>query len=73
MLATQAMINLGEIQDPVTGTNNVNPEGARLFMDLLAVLELKTKGNLSSEEEGFLNEILVNLDQVYKKKTAPSE
>lgn len=68
MLATQAMINLGEIQDPMSGELNDNLPGAETFMDLLAVVEEKTRGNLTAEEEKFLFEVKANLAKVYKKK-----
>lgn len=68
LLATQGMINLGEIKDPISNTHKIDLEGARLFIDRLEVLEKKTKGNLSTEEEGFLTEVLSNINKVYEKK-----
>jgi hypothetical protein len=68
LLATQAMINLGEIQDPLTQESKNDPEGAALFIELLDVLETKTKGNLTAAEESFFAEVRENLDKVYNKK-----
>lgn len=68
MLATQGMINLGEIKDPVLDETKLYLEGAEIFIDLLEELELKTRGNLTDEEEKFLTEILSNLKKVYEKK-----
>jgi len=68
LLATQGMINLAEINDPVTNELKLNMEGAEVFIELLEELEVKTKGNLSVEEEGFLTDILGNLKKVYDKK-----
>lgn len=68
LLATQAMINMGEIPDPVTQEPKDDLEGAVLFIDLLDVLETKTKGNLTPEEGTFLLEVKQNLDKVYNKK-----
>lgn len=68
LLATQGMINLGEIQDPVSTEFNINLEGAEIFIELLEVLEVKTRGNLTPEEEKFLADILGNLRKVYEKK-----
>ncbi len=68
LLATQGMINLGEINDPVSNEMTLNLEGAGLFIELLEVLEEKTKGNLTPEEEGFLENIVTNIKQVYTKK-----
>jgi hypothetical protein len=68
ILATQAMINLGEIQDPVSGEARYDLEGALLFIELLEILDNKTRGNLTEAEAGFLAEIRNNLDKVYNKK-----
>jgi hypothetical protein len=68
LLATQAMINMGEIQDPVTQEPRNDLEGAALFIELLDILEIKTKGNLTAAEETFFTEVKENLDTVYNKK-----
>lgn len=68
LLATQAMINLGEIKNPISQESQVNLDGAEVFMDLLEVLENKTEGNLEDEESVFLTDIRDNLEKVYKKK-----
>lgn len=68
LLATQCMINLGEIEDPITKKRDIKLEKAEVFIDLLDELELKTKGNLSDEENGFIKEVVDNLKKVYKKK-----
>ena len=68
ILATQCMINLGEIQDPVSKEINYNMEGAVLFIDLLEVLEAKTEGNLSEGEKEFLVGVIDNLKKIYDKK-----
>lgn len=68
LLATQSMINLGEIKDPVTNEININLNNAKLFIDLLQELKAKTKGNLSDKESDFINEILNNLTEIYNNK-----
>ncbi|UCH93535.1 MAG: DUF1844 domain-containing protein [Candidatus Aminicenantes bacterium] len=68
LLATQAMINMGEIQDPITHEAKDDLDGAAVFIELLDILESKTQGNLTTEEEAFLIEVRENLDQVYNKK-----
>ncbi|MEM7453570.1 MAG: DUF1844 domain-containing protein [Planctomycetota bacterium] len=60
-LSTQALASLGYIPDPVTGQPQVNKEMAKHFIDTLAVLEEKTKGNLTSEEAAHLTESLHQL------------
>lgn len=68
LLATQGMINLGEIKDPISQQSKLDPAGARLFIDLLEVLQKKTDGNLTADEEAFLTEIVSNIKKVYEKK-----
>ncbi len=67
LLATQAMINLGEIHNPLSNEPKFDLEGATVFLQLLDVLAAKTKGNLTEDEEIFLADIRKNLDQVYNK------
>ncbi len=69
LLATQSMINLGEIADPITKKTTINLDNAKIFIDLVDVLEKKTTGNLSKEEKGFINDVLKNLNQVYQNKS----
>lgn len=59
-LATQAMMYLGAFPDE-TGRAYVAPEYARHSIDLLEVLETKTKGNLSKEEAEELTAVLHEL------------
>ncbi len=52
-LSSSALVHLGEVSDPVTGKTDVNLELARHTIDVLSMLEEKTRGNLSREEEEF--------------------
>lgn len=58
MLAVQALTFLGEIPDPRTQQRVFAPELSKLYIDMLGVLEQKTKGNLSKPEEEFLTGLL---------------
>lgn len=49
-LVTQALLYTGGFPDPQTGRAIVSLEHARFYIDLLAVLEEKTRGNLSPQE-----------------------
>ncbi len=69
LLATQGLIHLGEIAEPLRGSKTVHIEGARFFIDLLAELDKKTQGNLLPEESAFIHDTLKNLEQVLAKKT----
>lgn len=71
MLATGAYSQLGLVPDPLTKQTKVELELAKNTIDLLAILKKKTKGNLGTEEKGFLMNILNDLQMKYievKKK-----
>src|ERR1043165_7113408 len=61
MLASQAVMELGTMADPQTNRVIVDLEGARFAIDLLDVLEQKTKNNLTDEESKELRQILAEL------------
>ena len=65
MLAQQAIMGLGVMADQQTGRVVVDLEGARFSIDLIDVLEQKTKNNLSKEEEDELKQILAELRSRY--------
>lgn len=65
MLATQTLAALGMIHDPSQGEPHVEPKIAQHFIDLLGMLETKTKGNLSAEENSLLNQTLHELRMLY--------
>jgi hypothetical protein len=69
LLATQGMIRLGEIPDPLSGRAALDAPGARFFIDLLATLQEKTGDRLSADEAAFLNDALDNLRLALAKKT----
>ena len=64
-LATQAMGALGFFPDPATGQAMFNKPMAKHLIDSLAVLEEKTKGNLTSEEHEMLEQSLHQLRMLY--------
>lgn len=61
MLATQALMYMGGIADPQTGKGMFDPEAATHMIDLLAILEEKTKGNLTEEESQELSGVVNDL------------
>ncbi len=65
LLASQALLYLGAIPDPQTGRAILAPDMARFNIDLLGVLEEKTKGNLSEEESKILTSTLYELRLQY--------
>jgi len=64
-LATQIMYALGLIADPQGGQVMVNLDAARYTLDILAVLEEKTQGNLTAEEGELLAQSRAELEQVF--------
>ena len=64
-LATQAMAGLGILPDPITGQPNVNRPLAKHFIDMLVMLEEKTKGNLTDEEAAQIRDGLHQLRMIY--------
>lgn len=61
LLASQAIMGLGAMQDPESKGVMVDLEGAHFNIELLEVLEEKSKGNLSAEEAQELKQILHEL------------
>jgi hypothetical protein len=64
-LATQTLMQLGEIQPPPGMSVPLDRDSARNTIDILAMLHEKTAGNLSAEEARLMEEILHNLRLSY--------
>lgn len=60
-LNTSALFHMGEIADPATGKRIVDLDLARHGIDTLVLIQNKTKGNLSKDEEEMLKNILYDL------------
>ncbi len=65
MHAQNAALFLGQIPNPKTGEGEVNLDLARMFIDQLAMIQEKTRGNLTNEESTVLRNALSNLQMVY--------
>ena len=75
MLASSALINLGEAPDPVTGARHVDLDQVREAVDTLLLLRDKTRGNRTEQESRLLEEILYDLQLRFVRATgggAPS-
>lgn len=68
-LSMQALMALGEVPHPVTQTAQEDLEQARYLIDVLGMLETKTKGNLTAEEASLLEGVLYELRMKYVAKT----
>jgi Domain of unknown function (DUF1844) len=61
MLASSALVNLGEAADPETGERVLDLEQAKEAIDLLSLLRVKTEGNRTDQESHLLEEMLYDL------------
>jgi hypothetical protein len=66
-LNTSALVHLGETPD-AEGRSQVNLPMARHSIDMLCILEEKTRGNLSGEEERLLHQVLFDLRMRFTNK-----
>jgi uncharacterized protein DUF1844 len=60
-LASSALIALGKMPDPDGATRPADIETARHLIDVLAMLETKTKGNLDEAESKLLASLVYDL------------
>jgi hypothetical protein len=75
-LAHTAAFHFGDVPDPATGKNGeANLVAAKQLIDILALLEEKTQGNLSAEERQLLEQLVYELRMRYVEatKSAPPE
>jgi hypothetical protein len=64
-IATQAMIALGQVPNPITGKVDFRPQQAKHYIDTLSMLEEKTNGNRAPEESTLLTEMVHQLRMAY--------
>ena len=57
--SNMALMLMGKTPHPETGETMKEPEAARMFIDMLEMLEVKTRGNLSKEESSLLKSALM--------------
>ena len=67
-LAMEGFVAMGELPHPATRKRAINLVQAKYLIDLLGVLEEKTKGNLSADEERLLRDALYQLRMRYLNK-----
>ena len=69
-LAHTAAYHFGDVPDPVTGqSGTANIAAAQQIIDILLLLELKTRGNLTAEERQLLEQLLYELRMRYVEAT----
>lgn len=67
-LNSSALVNLGVIEDPATNKKEKNLPMAKQTIDILGMMEEKTKGNLSNDEANMLKTMLYELRMLYVKE-----
>ena len=74
-LAQSALMGLGKVVHPAVGKAEVNLEAAQQTIDMIDMLEAKTKGNLDAEEEKMLKQTLsmLKLNYVETANAKPAE
>jgi hypothetical protein len=68
--ASQAMVAFGKVPNPIDGKTEVRIELARHAIDMLDILEQKTKGNLTAEETALLEGIQHQLRMAFLESTS---
>jgi hypothetical protein len=67
-LSTSALLHLGEIPDPVTGKTEKDLPLAKQTIDILGMLQDKTRGNLTADEGKLLENLLADLRWRYVRE-----
>ncbi len=67
-LNSSALVQLGILEEPGTGQKTKNLALAKQTIDILVMLEEKTKGNLNRDEENILKSLLYDLRMLYVKE-----
>ncbi len=70
MLATNALVQLGDVPDPASGEKKENLHGVQDMISFLAMLQKKTEGNLDKNEEEALEQILYDLRMRFMAKAS---
>lgn len=68
--ATQAAVALGQVPNPMTGKSEVDLGHAKFAVDLLQILDEKTKGNRNEDEDQMMTDLLYRLRMLYVDKSA---
>lgn len=63
--AVQTLVHLGKMSNPMSGKTDVDLANAKYSIDILGVLQEKTQGNLTPEEDEYLSNLLRDLRMEY--------
>jgi len=73
-LASTAAIHFGDLADPSTGERlEPNLDGASQMIEILSLLEQKTRGNLTAEERQVLEQVLYELRLRFVEATSATK
>ena len=64
-ISSSCWMQLGKVQNPITGKIERDLEGAKLSIDMLEMLKEKTKGNLSADEQRVIETTISDLKLNY--------
>jgi Domain of unknown function (DUF1844) len=64
-LSTQALMHLGEIANPLSGKSEMDVPDAKQMIDVLGMLQEKTRGNLDASEARLIEDLLFDLRMKY--------
>ncbi|MBI5902056.1 MAG: DUF1844 domain-containing protein [Deltaproteobacteria bacterium] len=67
-LSTSVLMNLGVVENPITGKTEKEPAAAQQTIDLISLLQEKTRGNLTPVEENLMDDVLKELRLWYVKE-----
>ena len=67
-LSTTALLQLGMAPHPESGKQEKDLPGAKQTIDILEILQQKTRGNLTADEGHLLEECLYDLKMTYVKE-----
>ncbi len=71
-LYSSVLVQLGRIEDPQTGMKEVNLGLAKHSIDIIAMLEQKTAGNLDAEEANLIRTLLSEIRIAYVEEKRSS-
>ncbi|MCG8633906.1 MAG: DUF1844 domain-containing protein [Desulfobacterales bacterium] len=69
-LYSSGLVQLGKVEDPSTGKKAVNLDMAQHSIDMIAMLQEKTTGNLTDDEDNLTKALLSELRMAYVEATA---
>jgi len=72
-LYTQTLSAMGLLENPQTGEKRISLNEAQFLIDTIGMLEEKTRGNLTEQEAGYLQEVLNDLRMRYVKAAQSGE